>query len=159
MAKLLRLLEQDCTLTHEQLASMTDMTVADVEAAIQRYEADKTILGYQAIVDWDRTDREAVTALIEVKVTPQRGDGFDRVAERIYQYDEVESVYLMSGGYDLAVTVNGKTFQELAMFVAKRLSPLDSVLSTATHFILHKYKEKHLIFEKQEQQEKEWIFS
>ena len=87
MAKLLRLLEQDCTLTHEQLASMTDMTVADVEAAIQRYEADKTILGYQAIVDWDRTDREAVTALIEVKVTPQRGDGFDRVAERIYQYD------------------------------------------------------------------------
>ena len=92
MAKLLRLLEQDCTLTHEQLASMTDMTVADEKAAIQRYEADKTILGYQAIVDWDRTDREAVTALIEVKVTPQRGDGFDRVAERIYQYDEVESL-------------------------------------------------------------------
>ena len=167
MAKLLRLLEQDCTLTHEQLASMTDMTVADVKAAIQRYEADKTILGYQAIVDWDRTDREAVTALIEVKVTPQRGDGFDRVAERIYQYDEVESVYLMSGGYDLAlsgafdltVIISGRTLKEVAQFVGERLSTLEDVTGTATHFILHKYKEKHLIFEKQEQQEKEWIFS
>ena len=86
MAKLLQLLEQDCTLTPEQLASMTDMTVEDVKAAIKRYEDEKIILGYQAIVDWDRTQREAVTALIEVKVTPQRGDGFDRVAERIYQY-------------------------------------------------------------------------
>ena len=146
MAKLLRLLEQDCTLTHEQLASMTDMTVADVKAAIQRYEADKTILGYQAIVDWDRTDREAVTALIEVKVTPQRGDGFDRVAERIYQYDEVESVYLMSGGYDLSVFVNGRTFRDVAMFVAKRLSTLDSVLSTATHFVLRRYKDNGVMF-------------
>ena len=85
MAKLLQLLEQDCTLTPEQLASMTDMTVEEVKAAIKRYEEDKVILGYQAIVDWDRTQREAVTALIEVKVTPQRGDGFDRVAERIYK--------------------------------------------------------------------------
>ena len=146
MAKLLRLLEQDCTLTHEQLASMTDMTVADVEAAIQRYEADKTILGYQAIVDWDRTDREAVTALIEV-------------AERIYQYDEVESVYLMSGAFDLTVIISGRTLKEVAQFVGERLSTLEDVTGTATHFILHKYKEKHLIFEKQEQQEKEWIFS
>lgn len=154
MAKLLRLLEQDCTLTHEQLASMTDMTVADVKAAIQRYEADKTILGYQAIVDWDRTDREAVTALIEVKVTPQRGDGFDRVAERIYQYDEVESVYLMSGGYDLSVVVNGRTFQEVAMFVAKRLSTLDSVISTATHFVLRRYKEKGVLFLGEEKDER-----
>ena len=137
MAKLLRLLEQDCTLTHEQLASMTDMTVADVEAAIQRYEADKTILGYQAIVDWDRTDREAVTALIEVKVTPQR----------------------MSGAFDLTVIISGRTLKEVAQFVGERLSTLEDVTGTATHFILHKYKEKHLIFEKQEQQEKEWIFS
>ena len=87
MAKLLQLLESDCTLTRDQLASMTGMTVEEVEAAIKRYEDEKIILGYQAVVDWDRTHREAVTALIEVKVTPQRGEGFDRVAERIYQYD------------------------------------------------------------------------
>ena len=159
MTKLLRLLEGDCTLTPEQLASMTGMTVEEVQAAVRRYEEEKVILGYQAIVDWDRTDREAVTALIEVKVTPQRGEGFDRVAERIYQYDEVESVYLMSGAFDLTVIISGRTLKEVAQFVGERLSTLEDVTGTATHFILHKYKEKHLIFEKQEQQEKEWIFS
>ena len=157
--KLLRLLEEDCTHTPEQLASMADMTVEEVKAEIKRYEEEKIVLGYQAIVDWDRTQREAVTALIEVKVTPQRGDGFDRVAERIYQYDEVESVYLMSGAFDLTVIISGRTLKEVAQFVGERLSTLEDVTGTATHFILHKYKEKHLIFEKQEQQEKEWIFS
>ena len=159
MAKLLQLLEEDCTLTHEQLASMADMTVEDVKAAIKQYEEKRIILGYKAIVDWDRTDREAVTALIEVKVTPQRGEGFDRVAERIYQYDEVESVYLMSGAFDLTVIISGRTLKEVAQFVGERLSTLEDVTGTATHFILHKYKEKHLIFEKQEKQPKEWIFS
>ena len=159
MAKLLQLLEEDCTLTPEQLASMADMTVEDVKAAIKQYEEKRIILGYKAIVDWDRTDREAVTALIEVKVTPQRGEGFDRVAERIYQYDEVESVYLMSGAYDLTVIISGRTLKEVAQFVGERLSTLEDVTGTATHFILHKYKEKHLIFEKQEKQPKEWIFS
>ena len=157
--KLLQLLEQDCTLTPEQLASMADMSVEDVKAEIKRYEDEKIILGYKAIVDWDRTDREAVTALIEVKVTPQRGEGFDRVAERIYQYDEVESVYLMSGAYDLTVIISGRTLKEVAQFVGERLSTLEDVTGTATHFILRKYKEKHLIFQKQEQQEREWIFS
>ena len=157
--KLLQLLEQDCTMTPEQLASMADMSVEEVKAAIKRYEEEKIILGYKAIVDWGRTDREAVTALIEVKVTPQRGDGFDRVAERIYQYDEVESVYLMSGTYDLTVIISGRTLKEVAQFVGERLSTLEDVTGTATHFILHKYKEKHLIFEKQEKQPKEWIFS
>ena len=157
--KLLQLLEQDCTLTPEQLASMADMSVEDVKAEIKRYEDEKIILGYKAIVDWDRTDREAVTALIEVKVTPQRGEGFDRVAERIYQYDEVESVYLMSGAFDLTVIISGHTLKEVAQFVGERLSTLEDVTGTATHFILHKYKEKHLIFEKQEKQPKEWIFS
>ena len=159
MSKLLRLLEADCTLTHEQLASMAGMTVDEVRKEIKQYEDDKVILGYKAIVDWDRTQREAVTALIEVKVTPQRGDGFDRVAERIYQYDEVESVYLMSGAYDLTVIISGRTLKEVAQFVGERLSTLEDVTGTATHFILRKYKEKHLIFERQEQQEKEWIFS
>ena len=157
--KLLQLLEEDCTLTPEQLASMANMTVDEVKASIKRYEENKVILGYKAIVDWDRTDREAVTALIEVKVTPQRGEGFDRVAERIYQYDEVESVYLMSGAYDLTVIISGHTLKEVAQFVGERLSTLEDVTGTATHFILHKYKEKHLIFEKQESQPKEWIFS
>ena len=157
--KLIQLLEQDCTLTPEQLASMADMSVEDVKAEIKRYEDEKIILGYKAIVDWDRTDREAVTALIEVKVTPQRGEGFDRVAERIYQYDEVESVYLMSGAFDLTVIISGRTLKEVAQFVGERLSTLEDVTGTATHFILHKYKEKHLIFEKQEKQPKEWIFS
>ena len=158
MKKLLQLLEDDCTLTHAQLASLANMPEADVAAAIKKYEEDKVILGYKAIVDWDRTDRESVTALIEVKVTPQRGEGFDRVAERIYQYDEVESVYLMSGAFDLTVIISGRTLKEVAQFVGQRLAPLEDVTGTATHIILKKYKEKHIIFEKREEQEREYIF-
>lgn len=158
MKKLLQLLEEDCTLTTEQLASMSGMSAEEVKAAIRAYEEDKVVLGYKAIVDWDRTDRESVTALIEVKVTPQRNEGFDRVAERIYQYDEVESVYLMSGSFDLTVIISGRTLKEVAQFVGQRLATLEGVTGTATHFILKKYKEKHLIFEKREEQEREWIF-
>ena len=157
--KLLRLLEQDCTLTPEQLASMADMTVEAVKAQMKEYEEEKIVLGYQAIVDWDRTDREAVTALIEVNVTPQRGAGFDRVAERIYQYDEVESLYLMSGTFDLTVIISGRTLKEVAMFVSERLAPLEGVTGTATHFILKKYKENHLVFQPGEPEEKEYVFS
>lgn len=138
--KLLRLLEEDCTHTPEQLASMADMTVEEVKAEIKRYEEEKIVLGYQAIVDWDRTERESVTALIEVKVTPQRGAGFDRVAERIYQYDEVESVYLMSGAFDLTVIISGRTLREVAEFVGQRLATIEDVTGTATHFILKNIK-------------------
>lgn len=158
MTKLLQLLEEDCTLTHEQLAAMADMTVEEVKAAIKKYEEDKVILGYQAIVDWNTTDREDVTALIEVKVIPQREEGFDRIAERIYQYDEVEALYLMSGAFDFTVIISGRTLREVASFVSDRLAPLEGVTSTATHFILKKYKEKHLIFEKQAPGEREFIF-
>lgn len=158
MTKLLQLLEQDCTLTDAQLASMADMTEEEVRAERKRLEDDKLILGYKAIVDWDRTQREAVTALIEVKVTPQRGEGFDRVAERIYQYEEVESVYLMSGAFDLTVIISGRTLKEVASFVGERLSTLEDVTGTATHFILKKYKEKHLIFQKQETQEERFVY-
>lgn len=158
MIKLLQLLEEDCTLTREQLAAAADLTVEEVDKAIAKYEEDKILLGYKAMVDWDRTERETVTALIEVKVTPQRGEGFDRVAERIYQYDEVESVYLMSGAFDLTVIISGRTLKEVASFVGERLAPLEDVTGTATHFILKKYKEKHLIFQAQEQQEREFIF-
>lgn len=159
MKKILQLLEKDCTLTQGQLAAMTGKTVEETAAAIKKLEEDKIILGYQAIVDWDRTDRESVTALIEVKVTPQRGDGFDRIAERIYQYEEVESVYLMSGSFDLTVLISGRSLQEIARFVGERLAPLEGVTGTATHFILHKYKEKHIVFESREEQVKEWIFT
>lgn len=158
MKKLLQLLEDDCKLTHGQLASMTGLTEAEVSAAVAEYEKNGIILGYKAIVDWDRTDREAVTALIEVSVTPQRGEGFDRVAERIYQYDEVESVYLMSGSFDLTVIISGRTLKEVALFVGEKLAPLEDVTGTATHFILKKYKEKHLVFEKQEAQEERFVF-
>ena len=151
--KLLQILENDPTLTHAQLAAMTGSTEAEVADAIARYEKEHIILGYKTIVDWDRTQREAVTALIEVKVTPQRGEGFDRVAQRIYQYDEVESVYLMSGSFDLTVIISGRTLKEVALFVGEKLAPLDDVTGTATHFILKKYKEKHLIFPVQETQE------
>ena len=157
MKKLLQLLEDDCTLSHGQLASMTGMTEAEVAAAIAEYEKNRLILGYKAIVDWDRTDRETVTALMEVSVTPQRGEGFDRVAERTYQYDEVESVYLMSGSFDLTVIISGRTLKEVALFVGEKLAPLEDVTGTATHFILKKYKEKHLVFEKQEVQEERFV--
>ena len=158
MTKLLQLLEEDCTLTHEQHAAMADMTVEEVKAAVKKYEEEKVILGYQAIVDWNTTDREDVTALIEVKVIPQREEGFDRIAERIYQYDEVEALYLMSGAFDFTVIISGRTLREVASFVSDRLAPLEGVTSTATHFILKKYKEKHLIFEKQAPGEREFIF-
>ena len=157
--KLLQLLAEDCTYTREQLAAMAGMTAEEVDAAIRKYEEGNVILGYQAVVDWNSTDRESVTALIEVKVTPQREEGFDRVAERIYQYDEVESVYLMSGSYDLTVIVTGRTLHEVARFVSDRLAPLEDVTGTATHFILKKYKDKGLIFEKQAPGEREFIFS
>ena len=159
MKDLLQLLENDSTLTHAQLAAMTSSTVDEVADAIAQYEKDRVILGYKTIVDWDRTQREAVTALIEVSVIPQRGEGFDRIAQRIYQYDEVESLYLMSGGaYDLTVIISGRTLREVAQFVGEKLAPIEGVTGTATHFILKKYKEKHLIFPTQEVQEERFVF-
>lgn len=158
MEQLLRLIEADCTLTRKQLAAMTGTSEEKVDAEIKRLEADGTIVGYKAVVDWDKTDREAVTALIEVKVEPQLGDGFDRVAERIYQYEEVEACYLMSGDFDMTVVISGRTLREVASFVTQKLSTIDAVQSTATHFILKKYKENHLIFNKEKEQEEGFYF-
>ena len=154
MTKLLQLLESDCTLTPEQLAAMTQKSVEEVKAAIVQLEKEKIIRGYQAVIDWDKTDRENVTALIEVKVIPQRGDGFDRIAERIYQYDEVESVYLMSGAFDFTVIISGRTLREVAQFVSDKLSPLESVLSTKTNFILKKYKDHGTVIAKPQEDER-----
>ena len=155
---LLRLLEGDCTLSKKQLAAMVGTSADRVEETIQEYEKAGIIQGYKAVIDWDATDRQDVTALIEVKVEPQRDDGFDRVAERIYQYEEVESCYLMSGDFDLTVIISGRSLQEVARFVSQKLSTIDAVKSTATHFILKKYKESHLIFKKKEEQEEGFVF-
>lgn len=146
MKNLLKLLEKDARLTTEQLAAMLDKTDEEIEAAIAQCEEDNTILGYTALIDWDKVRHDDVTALIEVKISPQRGDGFDRIAERIYQYDEVENLYLMSGAFDLAVFIKGRSLQEIAHFVFAHLAPLDGVTSTSTHFILKKYKEKYRTF-------------
>ena len=159
MEKLLELLERDCTQTPEQLSAQSGLTLEEVRREQKRLEDEGVILGYKAIVDWDRASREAVTALIEVKVTPQSIDGFDRIAERIYQYDEVESMYLMSGSFDLTVIISGRTLREVAQFVGERLAPLEGVTGTATHFILKKYKEKHLVFRPEKPQERELIFT
>ena len=148
MNELLKLLEKDARLTPEMLAAMLDKEVGDVKAMIDEYEKNGTIVGYNALIDWEKTDREYVTALIELKITPQRDLGFDRVAARIYNYNEVQSLYLMSGGFDLCVVIEGKTMREVALFVAEKLAPMESVISTATHFVLRKYKDKGLIMKR-----------
>ncbi|MBQ3483786.1 MAG: Lrp/AsnC family transcriptional regulator [Clostridia bacterium] len=146
MDTILKLLEDNATLTPEQLAVMCKKEEGDIKRIIEQYEQDGVILGYKTMIDWDKTDREYVTALIEVKITPQRDRGFDRVAERIYNYPEVQNLYLMSGGYDLAVLIEGKTMKEVAYFVAQKLATIEDVISTATHFVLRKYKDKGVIY-------------
>ena len=146
MDQILKMLEDDATLTPEQIALMCDKEVGDIRQLIKQYEKDGIILGYKTIIDWDKTGREYVSALIELKVTPQRDRGFDRVAEKIYNYPEVQSVYLMSGSFDLAVFIEGKTMREVAYFVAQKLAPLESIQATATHFILRKYKDKGVVY-------------
>ena len=145
MEKLLKLLDENARLSNEQMAVMLGMTPEEVAAEIDRLEKQGVIRGYKTVINWDKTQREYVTALIELKVTPKRDLGFDEIAHTIAAFEEVQDVYLMSGGFDVAVMLNGRTFQEIAMFVAKRLSPLESVLSTATHFVLSRYKEKGLL--------------
>ena len=138
---LLKLLSKNARYTIDQLAAMTGLDEKAVAADMAQMEKDGLIRGYKAVVDWERMDSAYVSAIIELKVTPKAGLGFEDVAAKVMKYPEVESVYLMSGGYDLSVTVTGKTFQEVAMFVAKELSTIDSVISTTTHFILRRYKE------------------
>ena len=146
MDNLLKILEDNATLTPAQLAVMLDKEEGDIKKLIEKYESEGVILGYKTMIDWDKTDREYVTAMIEVKMTPQRDRGFDRIAEKIYQYPEVQSVYLMSGGYDLCLIIEGRTMKEVAYFVAQKLAPIESVISTATHFVLRKYKDKGVIY-------------
>lgn len=155
MDKLLRLLEQDGRLTLEQLAIMLNCTPQEVAAQLDELTRSGVIMGYQAMINWEKTDHDYVTSMIELKVTPKRDFGFDEIAEAIAQLPEVDSVFLMSGGYDLSITVHGKTFKDVALFVAKRLSTMDSVLSTGTHFVLKKYKDRGILFERSVQDERE----
>ena len=138
---LLSLLNENARLTNAQLAVMLGKTEEEVEKEIADYQQKGIIKGYKALINWEKVDHHKTTALIELKVQPKKESGFDEIAKKIMQFSKVESVYLMSGGFDLAVMVHGDSIQDIAMFVAKRLSPLDSVLSTATHFILTRYKE------------------
>ena len=134
--KILAVIEKNSRIDLKDLAVLLGEDEVAVANEIANLEKEHIICGYHTLIDWDKTGDEKVTALIEVKVTPQRGMGFDKVAERIYQYNEVEAVYLMSGGYDFTVMIEGKTMRQVAQFVSDKLAPMESVLSTATHFIL-----------------------
>ena len=146
MNELLRLLENDARLSPEALALMLDKEVGDIKKMIEDYEKDGVILGYHTEIDWDKTNHEYVCAMIEIKITPQRDRGYNHVAQKIYNYPEVESLYLMSGGFDLAVFINGRTMREVALFVAEKLATIEDVISTATHFVLRKYKDNNVIY-------------
>lgn len=139
--EILKLLARNARYTAEEIATMLDIKPSEVENAIKELEKDGLIKGYKALVDWDKLDGAYVSAIIELNVVPKAGLGFEEVARKIMQYDEVESVYLMSGVYDLNVVVKGKTLQDIAWFVAKELATIDSVTSTTTHFVMRRYKE------------------
>ena len=139
--KILAIIEKNSRIDLKDLAALLGESEAAVANEIAEMEKENIICGYHTMINWDNTGNEKVIALIEVKVTPQRGMGFDKIAERIYQYSEVNSVYLMSGAFDFTVIIEGKTMREVAQFVSEKLSPMDSVLSTATHFVLKKYKD------------------
>jgi DNA-binding Lrp family transcriptional regulator len=147
---ILDILQDDCRLPLEKIAVMTGSSLEEVAGAIQDLESRKIILKYSPVINWDRTDRERVEAMIEVRVTPQRDMGFDAIARRIYRFDEVKSVFLMSGSYDLLVLVEARTLKELAAFVSGKLSPLETVTGTATSFVLKRYKEEGVIFDQDE---------
>ena len=145
--QLLDLLQEDCRLPLEKLAVMLGATTAEIAETIDRLEEQRVILRYAPVINWDKTDRERVEAMIQVNVTPQRDKGFDEVAGRIYRFEEVKSVYLMSGGYDLLVLVEGRNLKELALFVSSKLSALEQVTGTQTCFVLKRYKEDGIVFE------------
>lgn len=159
MEEILEVLEKNSRYTDQEIAIMTGKTVEEVREAIRDYEERSIIAGYTTLINWENTGRETVTALIEVQITPQRGVGFDKVAERIYQFPQVKACYLMSsGGFDLTVIVEGKTMKEVAMFVSDKLSIQEYVTGTATHFVLKKYKDHGTIFREKKTDDREMLF-
>ena len=155
--QILKLLEQNFSLEHRHIAAMLNTTEEAVSKEIDDMMEEGILLQAKPLINWEKTDREFVTALIDLNITPQRGEGFDKVAERIYQYPEVKDLYLMSGGYDLSVLIEGRTLKEVAMFVSEKLAPMECVLSTRTHLILKKYKQDGIIFEKPRKDERSVI--
>lgn len=142
--QILKAIDKNSKISAADLAIMLGTTEEEIISTIEQLEQENVICGYPTLINWDKVEGERVTALIELKVTPQRGLGFDKIAERIYQFTEVQTVYLMSGGFDLTVILEGKTMREVANFVSEKLAPMDAILSTATHFVLKKYKEHGL---------------
>ena len=158
MEEILNILDKEKgNVSRAKIAQMLGMEEKEVADKIEKMEKENVIVGYKTIVNWDKTDKDVVVALIELRITPQRGEGFDKVAERIYKYPQVKSLYLMSGAYDLAVTIEGKSMKEVALFVAHKLAPMDSIISTATHFVLKKYKEEGIVFEDDEKDTRQVI--
>jgi len=155
--ELLSIIEKNSRIDLKELAILLGVTEVDIANELAALESEGIICGYHTLINWDKTTIDKVNGLIEVKVTPQRGQGFDSIAERIYNYPEVRSVYLISGGYDLMVTLEEKSLREIANFVSDKLSTLDSVLSTATHFILKKYKESGTILDKKCEDKREIV--
>ena len=157
--KILKILAENARCPIADIAVMTGLDQNTVIADIKELEKAGLIRGYKTVIDWEKLGDTSVTALIEIKVVPQRGLGFERIAERISQYEEVESVYLMSGGFDIAVTVSGESLREVACFVSDKLAPLEYVTSTATHFVLKKFKDKGIMYTNtQKDQEREYAF-
>lgn len=155
--ELLSIIEKNSRIDLKELAVRLGREEIDIVNELQKLEEERIICGYHTLINWEKTDIEKVTALIEVKVTPQRGQGFDRIASRIYNYPEVRDVYLISGGFDLLVTLEEKSLKDIARFVSEKLSTLDSIISTATHFILKKYKDHGTIIEEHIKDEREVI--
>ena len=146
MEKILKILEENARISLEDIATMVESTPEEVAKQIDAYQQAHVINGYKALIDWDKAGADRVQAIIELRVSPKRDCGFDEIASVIASFDEVDSVMLMSGGYDLSLVMSGKSFQDIALFVAKRLSPLDDVLSTATHFVLRTYKKDGVLY-------------
>ena len=155
--KILKAIEKNSKIEIKDLAAMLGSTEAEVANEIADMEKENIICGYHTLINWENTSEEKVIALIEVKVTPQRGLGFDKVAERIYNYPEVNAVYLMSGGFDFTVFIEGKTMKEVALFVSNKLAPLDEVQSTATHFVLKTYKDHGAIIAEKKVDKRELV--
>ena len=155
--KILEMIERNARIDLHDLATMLGESEAAVANEITEMEQENVICGYHTMINWENTSSEKVEALIEVKVTPQRGMGYDKIAERIFQYNEVDSVYLMSGAFDFTVFITGKTMREVALFVADKLAPIDQVISTATHFVLKKYKDHGTVLSVRKEDERQLV--
>ncbi|MBM7553073.1 Lrp/AsnC family transcriptional regulator [Thalassobacillus pellis] len=158
--ELLKLIERNANLEADKIAKLMGKDIEEIRELIKELEKKKAILGYSTLIDWAKVlDKEEVTAMVDVKVTPARGVGFDKVAERIYRFPEVKAVYLMSGSYDLSVSIKGNTMTEIGRFISEKLSTLESVLSTTTHFVLKRYKHDGIILEDNDEEDKRIVVS